>query len=161
MRLKFQFGGFHWGLSAGGPPMFAQERTDAPFLEALKAAHAPFSKMSDREIASWIVARLNFITAGSLESEGKCFSGDTNEFGYKIKLSDKEGITMAHGAVVFRPDRVYFAALDIKIPNFQSEFVKLLVDSPNDLSKCEIVVRESETKKKRSYGWDGYSLIKW
>ncbi len=117
--------------------------------------------MTDREIASWITARLNFITAGSLELEGKVFSGDANEFGYKIKLSDEAGTTLAHGAVVFGPDRVYFAALDIKIPDFQTEFVKLLVDSPNDLAQCEIIVRESATRKERSYGWDGYSLIKW
>jgi len=141
--------------------MGSRERPDGTLADTLKAAYSPLAKLTDREIASWIVARLHFITSGTLESEGKVFSGDTNQFGYKIKLSDDEGTTLAHGAVVFSPDRVYFAGLDIKVANFQQLFIDLLVDSPTDLSKCEIVVRESETKKRWVYGWDGYTLLKW
>ena len=161
MALKFQFGGFQWALRAGGPPMGSSERTDQAFLDALKAAYAPLSKMNQHEIASWIVTRLNFITSGSLELEGNLFSGDTNDFGYKIKLSDEGDITLAHGAVVVKADRILFASLDIKIADFQSLFITLLADSPNDLAKCEIIVREPEKKKKRAYGWDGYSLLNW
>jgi hypothetical protein len=161
MALKFRFGGHHWALKEGGPPMGSKERGDASLVDALKTAHPPLSKLSNREIASWIIARLNFITAGSLESEGTSFAGDTNEFGYKIKLSNDAGTTLAHGGVVFGAERVHFAALDIRIPDFQSELVRLLVDAPGDLAKCEIVVRQSETGRKRAYGWDGYSLIKW
>jgi hypothetical protein len=161
MALKFQFGGFQWALRAGGPPMGSSERTGQAFLDALKAAYAPLSKMNQHEIASWIVARLNFITSGSLELEGNLFSGDTNDFGYKIKLSDEGDITLAHGAVVVKADRILFASLDIKIADFQSLFITLLADSPNDLAKCEIIVREPENKKKRAYGWDGYSLLNW
>jgi hypothetical protein len=161
MGLKFQFGGNQWSVRAGGPPMGSRERTDSPFLDALKAAHPPLSKMTRHEITSWIVARLNFITSGSLELEGRTFAHDTNEFGYKIKLSDQSDNTLAHGAVVFRADRTYFASLDIKIDDFRSVFVGLLTDSPLDLAKCEITVREPESKKKRTYGWNGYSLASW
>ena len=54
-----------------------------------------------------------------------------------------------------------FAALDIKIPDFQSVFVSLLAESPLDLAKCEIVAYWPEAKEKRRYGWDGYSLLNW
>jgi len=141
--------------------MGSHERTDPTFIDALKIAHAPLAKLTLHEVASWIVARLNYITAGSLEVEGNDFAHDTNEFGYKIKLSDNTDTTLAHGAVVFHAKRVYFAALDIKIPDFQSAFVSLLADFPNDLAKIEIVVYFPESKKKRRYGWDGYSLINW
>jgi len=161
MALKFKFGGYQWSLREGFPPMGSHERTDPKFVDALKLAHPPLGKLTLHEIASWIVARLNYITSGSLEVEDNFFANDTNEFGYKIKISDNADTTLAHGAVVIHADRVYFAALDIKIPDFQLAFVSLLVDSPNDLAKGEIVVCLPELKKKRRYGWDGYSLTNW
>jgi hypothetical protein len=159
MALKFKFAGYQWSLREGFPPMGSHERNEPTFVQALQVAHPPLARMTLHEIASWIVARLNYITARSLEVEGNVFAHDTNEFGYKIKLSDEADTTLAHGAVVIHADRVYFAGLDIKVPDFQSVFVSLLADSPNDLAKCEIVVRVPESKKKRRYGWDGYSLL--
>lgn len=161
MALKFNFAGYRWSLREGFPPRGSRERSDQPFFDALKAAHPLLSKLTQHEIASWIVARLNFITSGSLEVEGKSFGHDTNEFGYKIRLSDAEDTTLAHGAVVIHANRIYFASLDIKIDNFQSVFISLLADSPSDLAKCEIIVRVPESKRKRTYGWDGYSLLNW
>jgi hypothetical protein len=38
-------------------------------------------------------------------------------------------------------------------------FVALLADSPDDLAKCEIIVREPESKKRRPYGRDGRMLF--
>jgi hypothetical protein len=91
--------------------------------------------------------------------EGEEFAHDTNEFGYWIRLSDDSNKPLAHGAVMFRADRTYFASVDVRITDFQSLFVRLLTDSPDDLAKCEIVVREPESKRKRTYGWNGYSLF--
>lgn len=159
MALKFVFGGYHWSLREGLPPAGSRERTAPTFVEALKAAYPPLAKMKSHEIASWIVARLNYITASALEVEGDLFAHDTNEFGYKLRLSDGADTTLAHGAVVIHADRVYFASVDVKISDFQSIFVSLLADSPNDLAKCEIVVQLPESKKKRRYGWDGHYLL--
>ncbi len=159
MTLKFQFGGFQWALREGYPPMGSRKRSNPPFVDALQLAHPPLSRLNGHELASWIVARLNYITSGSLELEGNGFSHDTNEFGYKLKLTDASCETQAHGAVVFQVDRIYFAALDLKIDDFQSLFIRLLVDCPYDLAKCEIVVYLPESNKKRIYGWNGYSLI--
>ena len=159
MALKFKFNDFQWAVREGAPPIVSHEKTAPTFLEALKVAHLPLAKLPVHEIGSWIVARLNYLTAGALEVEGNDFGNDTNEFGYIIKLSDDAGTTLAHGAVMIHADRVYFAANDIKIPDFQSIFVSLLTESPRDLAKCEIVVRTPESKKKRRYGWDGYSLL--
>ncbi|MCA9222302.1 MAG: hypothetical protein KDA71_18370, partial [Planctomycetales bacterium] len=65
-----------------------------------------------------------------------------------------------HGAIVIRADRTYFASVDVRVESFQDLVVKLLTDSPDDLSECEIRVREPETKRYRNYGWDGYALLK-
>ena len=159
MSLKFHHGGYNWALREGGPPMGCRERGERTFEDALKAAHEPLTRMSPRQLASWVVARLNAIVDGLLELEGGMFSHDTNEFGYKLKVSDEKGITLAYGAVVFQPDRMSFAWRDNGLSDFQAAFVALLTESPSELRRCEIVVRVPETKQTRSYGWDGYSLI--
>ena len=102
---------------------------------------------------------MNYLTAGGLEVEGNEFAHDTNEFGYFIRLCDQTDTTLASGAVMIHAERVYLTANDIKIPDFQSVFVDLLVECPADLAKCEIVVCVPESKKRRRYGWDGYSLL--
>jgi hypothetical protein len=159
MALKFEFGGYHWSLREGFPPMGSRERTDPTFVDALKVAHPPLARLTQHELVSWIVARLNYLVSASIYLEGSSFANDTNEFGYKIRLSDDSDTTLAHGAVVFHARRTYFASLDLKISDFQSVFIRLLTDSPTDLSKCEIVVREPESKRKRTYGWNGHSLL--
>ena len=159
MGLKFPSGGYHWAIREGGPPSGSRERAALTFLDALKAAHPPLAQLTQHEIASWIIARLSSVTAGALSWEGVEFAHDTNEFGYKIRLSDRSNTTLAHGAVVFHVDRTYFASLDLEIDDFQSVFVALLADFPQDLAICEIVVREPESERKRAYGWNGYSLL--
>jgi hypothetical protein len=157
MALSFEAGGYQWKLREGLPPIGSREQNPT-VVEALKTAHRPLAKLTLHEIASWIVARLNYLTAGALELEGNSFQNDTNEFGYFISLSDNAGATLANGAIMIHADRVYFAANDIEVPDFQSIFVGLLAEDPRDLAKCEIVVRLPESKKKRTYGWDGYAL---
>lgn len=139
--------------------MGSVERKDPLFIDALKAAYPSLQKMTPHEIASWIVARLNFITGGAIELEGKTFSNDTNEFGYKLRISDEAKTKLAHGAVMFHANRTYFESLDIKTRDFQAMFIELLADSPSDLAKCEIIVCEPESKRQRAYGWNGYSIL--
>lgn len=140
--------------------MGSSERDAPSFVEALKCAYGPLTRLSTHELTSWIVARLSYLTSGGLNLAGEVFSHDTNEFGYKIKIVDGQGHTAAHGAVVFSNSGIHFAAIDIGIADFQSVFVKLLTESPGDFSRCEISVREPETKRSRKYGWDGVSLLK-
>jgi hypothetical protein len=71
--------------------MGSRERTVPLLLDALKAAHPPLGRMTEHEIASWVVARLNYLTGTALQAEGTTFAHDTNELGYKIKLSDTSG----------------------------------------------------------------------
>ena len=107
------------------------------------------------------LGRLNAVTAGSLELEGRVFAHDTNEFGYKFKASGVDRVVLAYGAVVFQAARTYFAWSGNGLADFQAVFVDLLTGSPADLCRCEIVVRVPESRRTRSYGWDGHSLITW
>ncbi len=159
MPLCVSFGGYQWQIRPGGPPMGSRERTEPSFVEALQVAHPPLSSLTEHEIASWIVARLDFITDGSLVSGRSEFRDDTDEFGYQIRLSDASKTTLAHGAVVFQAKRIYFASVNLKIDDFQSIVVGMLADSPRDLSVCEVAVFIPESKRKRLYGWNGYSLL--
>jgi hypothetical protein len=159
MPLKFSYSGNNWELREGGPPMGCREQGDVSFEEALRAAHPPLSRMSARELASWIVARLNAITGGDLESEGNVFAHDTDEFGYKLKASSPNRVTLAYGGIVFEAGRTYFAWDGDGLADFQTKVVDLLTESPSDLARCEIKVREPESTRSRNYGWNGYSLI--
>lgn len=161
MALTFRYAGYQWELREGGPPMGCRERSPQPFEDALKAAHPPLAGMSPRQVASWVVARLNAITAGSLELEGKVFAHDTNEFGYKLKASGPDRTALAYGGVVFQAGRTYFAWGGDGLGDFQAAVVGLLADSPSDLCRCEIVVRVPVSGQTRTYGWDGHSLITW
>jgi hypothetical protein len=159
MALKFQCLGYNWSIRAGFPPMGSQERTDPVFVDALKAAHPPLGELTDHELASWIVARLCYLTSGALTVEGDSFAHDTDEFGYKMKITDEAKVSVAHGAVIFHAARTSFASVDMEIDDFQSVVVDLLTDSPGDLAACEIRVREPETRNDRTYGWNGYALL--
>ena len=159
MAIDFQYFGYHWTIRAGFPPMGSRERTDPLFVDALKVAFPRLRKFTEHELGSWIVARLFFLTAGTLTSEGTEFAHDTNEIGYKLKISDDSKTSLAHGAVVIHAKGVHFASVDLKIDDFQAVVVRLLTESTDDLSQCEIRVREPETRNVRKYGWDGYSLF--
>lgn len=160
MTLKLQHHGYNWAIRAGFPPMGSVERTDPLFVDALKTAHPPLTKMTVHEIGSWIVGRLSYLTAGSLAVEGDVFAHDTNDFGYKIKITDNSKASVAHGAIVIHADGIRFASVDVKINDFQTLLVELLTESADDLAACEIRVQEPETRKYRTYGWDGYSLLR-
>jgi hypothetical protein len=159
MALKFQHSGFEWTLREGFPSIGATISDSVPIIEALKVAHPPLSTWTTHQIASWIVARLSYLTSGSLEREGNDFAHDTNEIGYKLRISGQNHTMLAHGAVVIQMSRIYFACLNIGIDDFQSLVIKLLADSPNDLSIVQVRVRDPGNQKIRRYGWDGFSLL--
>jgi hypothetical protein len=159
MSLKFQHGGYRWTLREGFPPAGSRERQEPLFSEALQRAYPPLAKLTQHELASWIVARLDFITAGALTLEGEEFAHDTNEFGFKIRLANQENLTLAHGAIVITTSRTYLAFVSSRIDDFQSVIIDLLIDAPDDLAKCEIIVLEPESRKRRCYGWNGHALL--
>ena len=139
--------------------MGSTEASDPDFVTALRESHPKVARLTDHELASWIVARLNYLTSGALCVEEETCSHDTNEFGYKLKISDHSKKSMAHGAVVIHADRTYFASVNVAVDNFQAVVVELLSESPDDLTACSVRVQEPETRTFRRYGWDGYSLF--
>ncbi|WP_037229825.1 hypothetical protein, partial [Rhodopirellula baltica] len=115
--------------------------------------------LSGHQLASWIVARLSFLTASSLLLEGDTFAHDTNEFGYKIKILTADGSIASMGTLMIHQDRTYYKANNVAIGDSQSLLVDLLTEFPDDLDRCEIRVRFPETRRFRSYGWDGMTLL--
>ena len=138
--------------------MGSTEVAEPSFINAIRSASPNVGQYTDSEIASWIVARLNYLTSGAID--GDSFAHDTNDFGYKIKITDAAKKNVAHGAVVIHKDRICFASVNVSIDDFQVVFVELLTEYPEDLAKCEIRVQYPESKRYRVYGWDGYSLIR-
>ncbi len=52
-----------------------------------------------------------------------------------------------------------FASVDVRIGNFSSLLLEVLTASAEDLATCEIRGQDPETRKYRTYDWDGYSLL--
>ncbi len=159
MALSFQELGYAWTTREGSPQVGSVEPSDPTFTEALCKAYPKLSRYTKHELASWIVARLNFLTAGTLSDEGEVFSHDSNEVGYRIKITDQSNEIAAFGAIMIHADRTYFAVLNIHTNDFQSLVVELLTEFPDDVTKCEIRVQEPETRRFRSYGWNGNSFL--
>ena len=158
MPLKFRELDYDWRLREGFPPMGSVEVDSPRFVDAIRTTVPSLATASTQELTSWIIARLSFLTAGALELEGKEFSHDTNEIGYKLKATHSVPRASAHGAIVLNPERVYFAFVDGGIGDYQSLVVDLFCRYPEDLAECAIRVFEPESKRSRVYGWDGYSL---
>ena len=134
--------------------------TEAPdFVTALRASHPRLARYTDHELASWIVARLNYLTSGTLCDSEQTYAHDTNEFGYKLKMSDQNKKTVAHGAVVMHANRIYLAATKMSDVDFQAIVIELLSEYVDDLMACSVRVQEPETRRYRRYGWDGHALF--
>lgn len=158
MALKFSEMGYEWQLREGFPPMGSSEDPAIPFEVAIRHAVPFLAKSSPHEIASWVVARLAYLTSGALDLEGDDFSHDTNEIGYKTKAKRVADGASASGAIVITSSRTYFAFRHDGLRDFQAIFVAMLSQWPNEYAKCVIRVREPESNRSRLYGWDGYSL---
>ncbi|MEZ5941976.1 MAG: hypothetical protein R3C18_11330 [Planctomycetaceae bacterium] len=158
MPLKFRELDYEWRLREGFPPMGSVKADSPNFVDAIRSTVPSLERASLHELSSWLLSRLSFLTAGSLELEGNDFSHDTNEIGYKLKATHSTSNASAHGAIVLNPQRVYFAYVDAGIGDYQSLVVELLCRYPDDLEQCAIRVFEPESKRLRVYGWDGYSL---
>lgn len=164
MSLHFESHGYRWRLREGFAPMGSDEQQHPRFIDQLRQSAPWIHKLSVHEIGSWIVARLNYLTCGSLNMLGASFGHDTNEFGYKVRCTNQQEIRQASGAVIIHADRVYFKHVDPVLHDFQSLFVQVLADNPHDLEKIKIRVRipseDSIQTRYRAYGWDGFSLLK-
>lgn len=127
------------------------------FVDALRAAESMLNGLTVHELSSWVVARLSYLTCGGIDRQTS--SDDTNEFGFKIKITDAAGESVAHGAVVIGNNRLVYSAHNIRVVDSQLLFVTLLSGSPRDLAICEVEVREPESRRRRTYGWDGRMLL--
>lgn len=159
MWIRFEQADLRWELREGFAPLDSRETIDPSLGTALRAAHPFVARLTEHELASWIVGRLAFCAGsawGSLRTE---FAHDTNECGYQIRAKNAAGEMVGQGAVVLQAGRTIFFCLNIKTDDFQAQLVDLLADSPRDLERCEIIVREPETKHRRSYGWNGHALL--
>jgi hypothetical protein len=143
--------------------MGSEEQQSPLFIDQLKQTVPWLRNMSVHEIGSWIVARLNYLTFGSLPLLGDSFGHDTNEFGYRVRCMNQQGIRQASGAAVIHAERIYFKYAEPVIADFQSLFAQVLADSPRDLAEIKIRIRipseDSVRTLYRTYGWDGFSLL--
>jgi len=157
MPAEFEEAGYQWTIREGGPSMGSVEATSPTFVEALRAADSHMKGLTLHELSSWVIARLSYLTCGMIDQ--KTFSHDTNEFGYAVRITDSSGERVAHGAVVIGESRLVYSASDFRTSDSQALFVQMLASSPRDLAICEVKVREPETRRCRSYGWNGRLLI--
>ena len=158
MALKFEFAQYKWRLRAGFPPM-GSIQSSVGFEDQLRLSAPELANYSTRSLGSWIVGRLNYIVNGNLPLEGEEFSHDTDEFGYKLKMSNSAGDTCGHGAITIGRDRIFFAYLPLKEVDLQDIVIALLTDQTESLKSCTITMTVNEPFQQYHYGWDGYRVI--
>ena len=156
MPQKFQFRDYRCQLSAGYPVVGSVEPASPSFVEALLAAHRDLSKLSQKDLGSWIIARLTDLTYGALPFEGDYFASDGGDFGYRIKVMDAGGKLLGNWGIVFWPQRIQLSGFSPVEFDGQALIVEMLTESPGDLGKCEVTIHNPESRKRRTFGWDGY-----
>jgi hypothetical protein len=157
MPRQFTFRDYQCQLSAGYPVAGSVEHP--LFVDQLAAAPGFPRGLSRKNRISWILGRLTELTYGGLPLEGKSFSSDGGEFGYRIKVSDDTGNLLGNWGIVFWPDRIQLCGFAVNELDGQQLLVEMLTVSPQSLDKCEITIRNPDAGTKTTFGWNGYQFV--
>lgn len=134
---------------------------DRDFELRLQAA-ANLALARNKPIASWLVARLAFLTDGKLGVyNGEIQSCDGGILVFAILVYDIGQRCICEMQVQADDGIAIFGKC---IPNENSErilncFALTLISEPTDLRDFTIYVRDSETGSKRTYGYNGGKLL--
>jgi hypothetical protein len=160
MSQQFTFRDFKCELSAELPVAFSIEQQNPTFLEELAATGKLPRGLNDKDLVSWIIARLTELTYGGLPFEGDSFSSDGGEFSYRIKVSDASGKRIGWWGMIFWPDRIQLCgSAEPHAINGQTLIVEMLTESPRELGKCAVTIRNPDARTKKTYGWNGYQYL--
>lgn len=158
MRLHFTHNDYHFELSAGDPPPCSEEERDRNFEKTLACCDGFPEQPSVHHTTSWIVARLAALTGDIEALNDGYFANDGGEFGYRLKVSDKNGNLVGRCGVLFYRERIHFAGFGKDQADIRGIFVDALLADPTDFGRCEIHSQCGETHVSEYFGFDGYAL---
>jgi hypothetical protein len=150
--------------NASSPPdslsHLAKNNNPPTFLEELTATGKFPQALSKRNLISWILARLTELSYGGLTFEDTAFESDGGEFGYRLKISDATSQRIGCWGFLFWDDRIELrGSAEPHAINGQTLIVEMLTESPRDLGKCEVTIRNPDARTKKTYGWNGYQYL--
>jgi hypothetical protein len=130
------------------------------FLDRLAVASAYTSKLSRRELVSWFVARLNYLTAGEIQRKHSDAGGDNG--GFLLPLVVVESTRRPSGIFwmeVF-PDRVLIrGGRDTEARDPRELFLQALVTDPDWIEPCRVRVENADARTVWYCGWESGQLI--
>ncbi|MDB5321576.1 MAG: hypothetical protein JWN40_3207 [Phycisphaerales bacterium] len=115
------------------------------FLDRIAAASPYTSKLSSRELVSWFVARLNYLTAGEFQRAHSDAGGDNG--GFLLPLVVVERTTRPSGIFwveVFRDRLLLRGGRDAEARDPRKLFVQALVSEPDGIEPCRVRVENAD-----------------
>ncbi|WP_425613961.1 hypothetical protein NA78x_003808 [Anatilimnocola sp. NA78] len=129
------------------------------FVEQLQAADGFPRGLSSKNHVSWIIARLTELSAGGLMFDNTHFESDGGEFGYRLKIFGADGKLLGYWGIIFWPDRIRLMGHSTSDLDGQTLIVEMLTESPAELGKCEVTIRNPDARTKKTFGWNGYQFV--
>jgi hypothetical protein len=125
------------------------------------AAVSPYtSKLSPRELVSWFVARLNYLTAGEIQRRYGDAGGDNGGFLLPLVVVEKtrqpSGIFWVE---VFRDRVLLRGGRDTEARDPRELFVQALVSEPDWIEPCRVRVKNADAGTVWYCGADAGQLI--
>jgi hypothetical protein len=159
MPQSFTFRDYKCELSADYPVAFSKEQESPTFLEELAATGKLPKNLSKKDLVSWIIARFTELTYGGLMFEDNEFANDGGDFAYRLKVCDSSGKRIGWWGIVFWPDRIQLCgSAEPHAINGQTLIVEMLTESPRELGKCKVTIRDPDTRTKKTFGWGWLSI---
>jgi hypothetical protein len=130
------------------------------FLDRLGAASAFTSKLSRRELVSWFVARLNYLTAGEIDRKYSDAGGDDGGFLLPLVVVESTGRPSGIFWINVFPDRLLLrGGRDTEVRDPRELFLQALVEEPDWFERCRVRVRNAEARTVWYCGWEAGQFI--
>lgn len=160
MACRFTYNEFNVEMSAGYPPPCKPDEKDLAFHDCLLGTGKLPSDIRPKDLNSWVVARLAALTFGGIQMEDDgSFANDGGQFGYRFKVSRRDGALMGKCGIILYPDKIVFAGFATGDADIKELFLSILTAAPIDIEKCEIHVFDPDSAARRVYGWNGYDFL--
>lgn len=130
------------------------------FLDRLAAASAYTSRLSPRERVSWLIARLNYLTAGEIQRTHGDAGGDDGGFLLPLVVVEETRHPSGIFWIEVFSDRVLLrGGRDAEARDPRELFLQALVSEPDWIEPCRVRVENADAGTVWYCGWEAGRLI--
>ncbi|MBN1589981.1 MAG: hypothetical protein JW888_10735 [Pirellulales bacterium] len=156
---SFVFNGLKFDVSLGYPPPCGEDEKDHDFTATLIAAGLNRG-LETREVLAWILGRLaRLVGEGFQDAFPDRFENDGCEFALRFKVTEMNGQIAGKCGVIFYPDEASFAGYSKEGHDVKRSLLDVLLQSPDDLGRVEVVCYDPDSGQEHALGWDGQHFV--